>query len=82
MIGSTVYDVQNQDIGKVEDVILEKSGRVAGVVLDVGTFIGMGGKYVSVSLNDMKMNNDRLTLDRTKDQLKSAPAYHLDNNKS
>ena len=67
---------------EVEDVILEKSGLVAGVVLDVGTFIGMGGKYVSVSLNDMKMNNDRLTLDRTKDQLKSAPAYHLDNNKS
>jgi sporulation protein YlmC with PRC-barrel domain len=82
LIGSSVYDVQNQDIGSVTDIILEKSGRVAGVVVDVGSYLGMGGKYVSVSLNDMKMNNDRLTLDRTKEQLKAAPAYHLDNNKS
>ncbi|HZK92365.1 MAG TPA: PRC-barrel domain-containing protein [Stellaceae bacterium] len=82
LIGSSVYDVQNQDIGSVKDIILDKSGRVAGVVVDVGTFLGMGGKYVSVSLNDMKMNNDRITLDRTKDQLKSAPAYQLSSNKS
>jgi hypothetical protein len=36
----------------------------------------MGGKYVAVSLNDLKMNNGRLTLDRSKD-LKSAPTYQL-----
>jgi len=77
IIGSTVYDVQNQKIGSVKDIVLDKSGRVAAVVVDVGTFLGIGGKYVAVSLNDMKMDNDRLTLDQSKDQLKSAPAYQL-----
>jgi hypothetical protein len=38
----------------------------------------MGGKFVAVSMNDLKTTNDRLTLGRTKDQLKAAPAFQLD----
>lgn len=78
LIGSSVYDVQNQDIGSIKDVILTKSGEVSSVVIDVGSFLGMGGKYVAVSMNDLKTNNDRLTLGRTKDQLKAAPAFQLE----
>jgi sporulation protein YlmC with PRC-barrel domain len=78
LIGSSVYDVQNQDIGSVKDIVLTKAGNVSSVVIDVGSFLGMGGKYVAVSMNDLKTNNDRLTLDRTKDQLKAAPAFQLE----
>jgi len=79
MIGSTVYDVQNRDIGKVEDLIVDRDGRVASAVVDVGTFLGMGGKYVAVPLANIKSDNNRLTLDMTKEQLKQAQAYHLTN---
>jgi len=78
LIGSSVYDVQNQDIGSVKDLVLTKGGEVSAVVIDVGSFLGMGGKYVAVSMNDLKTSNDRLTLGRTKDQLKSAPAFQLE----
>ena len=77
IIGSTVYDEQNQDVGSVKDVLLDHSGNVKSVVLDVGAFLGMGGKYVTVSLNDLKTDNNRLTLDKTKAQLKSAPEFHF-----
>jgi sporulation protein YlmC with PRC-barrel domain len=80
LIGSTVYDVQNENIGSVKDVILDRGGKVEAVVVDVGSFLGMGGKNVAVALNDLKTTNNRLTLDRTKDQLKSAQAYPLTNN--
>ena len=79
IIGSSVYDVQNRDIGKVQDVILDRDGRVAAVVVDVGTFLGMGGKDVAVQLNDIKSDNNRLTLDMTKEQLQQAQAYQLEN---
>ena len=79
MIGSSVYDVQNRDIGKVQDVILDRDGRVAAVVVDVGTFLGMGGKDVAVQLSDIKSDNNRLTLDMTKEQLQQAQAYQLEN---
>ena len=69
MIGSAVYDVQNRNIGKVADVILNKDGKVDAVVVDVGSFLGMGGKDVAVLPSDIKSDNNRLTLDRTKEQL-------------
>lgn len=79
MIGSTVYDVQNADVGKVQDIVIDRDGRVAAVVVDVGTFLGMGGKNVAVPLSDIKADNNRLTLNETKDQLKQAQNYSLDN---
>ena len=79
MLGSTVYDLQNRDIGSVKDLIIDKDGRVAAAVVDVGTFLGMGGKYVAVPLSDIKTDHNRLTLDMSKEQLQQAQAYNLAN---
>ncbi len=79
MIGSAVYDANNAKIGTVQDLILNGDGKVALAVVDVGTFLGMGGKDVAIDLSDIKTGNDRLTLDRTKQQLQDAPAYQLEN---
>lgn len=79
MVGSTVYDVQNRDIGSVKDLVIDKDGRVADAIVDVGTFLGMGGKYVAVPLSVIKTDNNRLTLDMTKEQLQQAQAYNLEN---
>jgi sporulation protein YlmC with PRC-barrel domain len=78
MLGSTVYDVQNRSIGKVQDLVLDKSGRVDDVVIDVGSFLGMGGKDVAVQVSDIKTDNNRLTLDRTKEQLQQMASYRLE----
>ena len=79
MIGSTVYDVQNRSIGSVKDIVLNRSGNVDAVVLDVGSFLGMGGKYVAIPLSDIKTDNNRLTLDRSKEQLQQMANYELEN---
>jgi sporulation protein YlmC with PRC-barrel domain len=79
MIGSTVYDVQNRSIGKVADLVLDKAGRVDEVVIDVGSFLGVGGKDIAVKISDIKTDNNRLTLDRTKEQLQQMASYQLEN---
>ena len=78
MIGSTVYDVQNRNIGSVKDLVLDRDGRVDSVVIDVGSFLGMGGKYVAVNLNDIKTDNNRLTFEHTKEQLQAMASYQLE----
>jgi sporulation protein YlmC with PRC-barrel domain len=78
MIGSSVYDVQNRKIGSVKDLVLDKDGKVAAVVVDVGSFLGMGGKYVAINMSDIKADNNRLTLDRTKEQLQQMAQYRLE----
>lgn len=82
MNGATVYDAQNKNLGDVKDIILDKDGKVAAVVLDVGSFLGVGGKYVAVSMNELKIdfdnnNKPKFSIDMTKDQLKAAQAFDL-----
>jgi sporulation protein YlmC with PRC-barrel domain len=79
MIGSAVYDLQNRKIGSVADVVLNKDGKIDSVVVDVASFLGMGGKHVAVPPNEMKTDNNRLTLDRTKEQLQHMASYDLEN---
>ncbi|HEV2675611.1 MAG TPA: PRC-barrel domain-containing protein [Aliidongia sp.] len=78
IIGSSVYDRQNQDVASVKDLILDKDGKVADVVLSYGSTAGIGGKYVAVPFASLKLNNNRLTLDQTKDQLAAMPQYKLE----
>jgi hypothetical protein len=59
-------------------LILGKDGKVDTVVLDVGSFLGMGGKYVAVPPSDIKTDHNRLTLDRTKEQLQQMAQYRLE----
>ena len=82
MIGSAVYDVQNRKIGSVQDLVLDRSGKIDAVVVDVGSLLGMGGKNVAVPLSDIKTDNNRLTLDRTKEQLQQMAEYRLEDRNS
>jgi sporulation protein YlmC with PRC-barrel domain len=78
MIGSTVYDVQNRTVGHVKDLVLGREGLVASVVVDVGAFLGVGGKYVAVSPREFKTDHNRLTLDLSTEQLRQAQTYRLE----
>src|SRR6185503_10143126 len=71
MDGATMYDAQGKNIGDVKDIVLDKGGKVVAVVLDVGSFLGMGGKHVAVSMNDIKIdfdnnNKPKFSVDMTK----------------
>jgi sporulation protein YlmC with PRC-barrel domain len=77
IIGASVYDRNNAKIGSVQDIVLDRDGRVAAVVVDVGGFLGMGAKDVAVRLSDIKTDNNRLTLDLTKPELQRMATYHL-----
>jgi len=52
------------------------------VILSVGGFLGLGGKYVSVPFNALQVtekNGKRyLVMDTTKEALTSAPGYRYD----
>jgi hypothetical protein len=76
-IGSSVYDVQNRKIGSVKELLFDAGGRIDKVVVDVGAFLGMGGKLVAIGLSDIKADNNRLTLDMTKEQLKAAQSLSI-----
>ena len=66
-------------IGVVTDLIIDNSGNVTTAVVGVGGFLGAGKKDVAVPFKDLKVvsrdGKDWLVLDKTKEDLKAAPAY-------
>ncbi|MBR0693201.1 PRC-barrel domain-containing protein [Bradyrhizobium lablabi] len=78
----SVYDPKESKIGDVDDVLVDKSGKVTGLVIGVGGFLGVGEKDVIVPFAAVKTTkkNDKwwLTLDETKDDLKTAPGFKYD----
>ena len=49
IIGSNVVNQQNEDLGKIEDLVIDTSaGRIAYAVLSFGGFLGLGDKYFAI----------------------------------
>ena len=81
-----VYDTADNKIGEVKDVILSPDGRASALIVSVGGFLGMGEKDVALPFDAVKRktkdNKAYLTLDATKDALKSAPGFKYDRQKA
>jgi len=48
LVGVAVYDSNNKNVGKIDDILLDHSGQVKAVVIGVGGFLGIGKKDVAV----------------------------------
>jgi sporulation protein YlmC with PRC-barrel domain len=81
-----VYDQSNNKIGQIMDVLVGQDGQVSALIVGVGGFLGAGEKDVAVSFNTvkaaMKDNKIYLTMNTTKDALKSAPGFKYDRDKT
>ena len=80
-----VYDAHDSKIGDIKDVLLDKSGQVAAVIVGVGGFLGIGEKDVAVPFNGIRVTEKDskryLMMDTTKEALQSAPGYTYDRTK-
>lgn len=82
VIGSKVVNQQNEDLGKIEDLVLDAdAGRIAYAVLSFGGFLGMGDKYFAIPWEAFSFNlSDRYaTLNLDRRLLENAPGFDKDN---
>ena len=49
-----VYNEQNEKLGDISEILLDKSGKVEGVVIGVGGFLGMGEHDIMVEMSKLK----------------------------
>ncbi|TAV64155.1 PRC-barrel domain-containing protein [Rhizobium leguminosarum] len=76
--GATVYGADDDKVGSVDHV--HGSGTSANVVIDVGGFLGIGAKPVSVPISDLDFMRDEdgdvhAVTSWTKDQMKEMPEH-------
>ena len=76
--GTHVKNLQGQDLGEIEDVLIDPdTGQVRFVILEVGGFLGLGSTRVAVPLNAFQITKEgdksKWMLDADKEKLKDAP---------
>jgi sporulation protein YlmC with PRC-barrel domain len=81
LVGVDVYNDANEKIGDISEIILDKSGTVANVIIGVGGFLGMGEHYVAVAYDKLKWVNEPVRSASTaSDRPAAAPATSVDSN--
>jgi sporulation protein YlmC with PRC-barrel domain len=82
----SVYDERENKIGDVNDLLLDKDGKINAAIIGVGGFLGVGEKNVAVPFSSLKVaekdGSRYLLLETTKEALQGAPGYVYDSGKN
>ena len=80
ILGKDVRSSADENMGRIVDVIVDRSGRVRAAVIDFGGFLGVGSRKIAVDWNALSFpsptsERDVVTLELTRDQVREAPEY-------
>jgi hypothetical protein len=83
MLGREVLSAANENMGRIVDVIVDRTGQVRAAVIDFGGFLGVGSRKIVVDWNALhfqRISNkkDAIGLELTKQQVNAAPEYKED----
>ena len=58
LVGLNVYNDQNEKLGDISEILMDKSGKVEGVIIGVGGFLGIGQNDIKVEMSKLKFINE------------------------
>ncbi|KPF45679.1 PRC-barrel domain-containing protein [Rhizobium sp. AAP43] len=84
-MGEAIYTADNETIGNINDLLVEKDGGVVAAVVGVGGFLGIGSKDVAIPFDKITITREaaengaegeaRLTTTETAESLTNAPEF-------
>jgi hypothetical protein len=79
VLGKNVRSAAGEDMGRIIDIIVSRTGQVRAAVIDFGGFLGVGSRKVAVAWNALRFPSaeqlDPVTVELTRDQVRLAPEY-------
>ena len=83
VLGRDVRSPTDEDMGRIVDIIVDRTGTVRAAVIDFGGFLGVGSRKIVVDWNALHFGrvnskSDSITLELTKAQVAAAPEYKED----
>lgn len=77
-----VYDPSEKKLGEIKDLVFDRTGKIGAVIVSVGGFLGLSERNVAVPFEQVyasqRDNKWWLTMNATKDTLKSAAGFKYD----
>ncbi|UFW91819.1 PRC-barrel domain-containing protein (plasmid) [Bradyrhizobium barranii] len=54
LMGLNVYNEANEKLGDINELLVDKSGKINAVVIGIGGFLGMGEHDIAISMDKLK----------------------------
>ncbi|HLA02273.1 MAG TPA: PRC-barrel domain-containing protein [Aestuariivirga sp.] len=79
-MGQSVYSTTDENVGEINDLVMNKELNNIVAIVGVGGFLGIGEKDVAIPVEQITVTKDannalRLTISASKEQLEAAPAF-------
>jgi hypothetical protein len=83
ILGRDVRSPADENMGRISDVIVDRSGQARAAVIDFGGFLGVGSRKIVVDwsalhFNEVANKSQSITLALTREQVRAAPEYKDD----
>jgi len=82
ILGKEVRSAADENMGRIVDVIVDRTGHVRAAIIDFGGFLGVGSRKIAVAWNALRFpsneDQERIVLELTRDQVRAAPEYKQD----
>ena len=80
ILGREVLSSTGENMGRIVDVLVDRSGLVRAAIIDFGGFLGVGSRKIAVEWSAMHFPppvqaDAKISLELTRDQVKAAPEY-------
>lgn len=77
IIGKSVIDRDGEEIGKVADVLMDQDGRIVGLVINTGGFLGIGARPVGIPWQNAgdAAGAEQIRVDYSGEELSQAPQF-------
>ncbi|MBL0407390.1 PRC-barrel domain-containing protein [Microvirga aerilata] len=59
LMGIDVYGADNQKIGDIDEVLVDRQGKIHGLVVGVGGFLGIGQKDVAIPFDQVQWQSNQ-----------------------
>ena len=80
ILGREVRSATGENMGRIVDVVVDRTGQVRAAVIDFGGFLGVGSRRIAIDWDALSFpppedKSGRVTLEFTRDQVKAGPEY-------
>jgi sporulation protein YlmC with PRC-barrel domain len=78
IIGDKVENLEGDDLGKIDNIMINiQSGEIEYIVLEFGSFLGMGGKLFAIPYNNIYINTGKecFVMNRDRESFKNMPGF-------
>jgi hypothetical protein len=79
VLGKSVRGSGGEDMGRIVDILVNRTGQVRAAIIDFGGFLGVGSRKIAVDWKALHFPEsgkfDRITVDLTRNQVRLAPEY-------